>query len=196
MLDTLPKIKCRYEDCQFKRVDINEVYQHETDCLFRLIECSYCEEGIPLSRISDHLEVAHKRNSLPPADLGIEKNFQSENSGLLDLQQPLKYNNVTFFINTKHYNNELMIFWISFSGNPKDAEKYEYTIKIQSSADMTAGRTKYLFTGSWQCVSCDVSHKDMMKEGEALFISKKLLKKAAEGHGEKKLEWKLIVQQL
>ena len=73
---------------------------------------------------------------------------------------------------------------------------YEYSIKIDSSAAKKAGRTKYLFTGSWQCVSCDLSHRDIVKEMEALFISKKLLKKAAEGHDEKRLEWKLIVQQL
>ena len=56
----LPKIKCRYEDCQFKRAEIAAVQQHETDCLFRLVECGVCKEGIPLSSIAGHLEVAHE----------------------------------------------------------------------------------------------------------------------------------------
>ena len=137
-----------------------------------------------------------RRKPLTPGNLGIEQGFWSSNSGLHDQQLPLKCNNLTFFINREHYNNELIMFWISFCGDQNEAEEYEYTIKIESSADKKAGRTKYLFIGTRQCVSCDVSHKDMMKEGEALFISKKLLKKAAEGHDEKRLEWKLIVQQL
>ena len=60
MLDKLPKIKCRYEDCQFKRAEVDVVHQHETHCLFRLVECSVCKEGIPLSSIAGHLEVAHE----------------------------------------------------------------------------------------------------------------------------------------
>jgi len=96
----------------------------------------------------------------------------------------------------KHYNDELMMFWISFRGTSKEAEEYEYTIKIQSSADKMAGRTKYLFIGTRQCVSCDVSHKDMKKTTEALFVSKDLMRKAAEGNKEKILEYELIVKQL
>ena len=190
MLEKLPKIKCRYEDCQFKRADIDVVYQHETDCV---VECIYCEEGIPVSKLSDHLEVAHRLKPKTPANLGIEKALWSADSGLHDIQGPLKCHDLTFFINRKLYNDELIMFWISFCGDQKEAEKYEYTIKIESSADKNAGRTKYLFTGSRQCVSCDVSHKDMMKEAEALFISNKLLMKAAEGHDGKRLEYKLII---
>ena len=121
-------------------------------------------------------------------ELETEESFTSSNSGLFDQQQPLKCDDLTFFVNQKHYNNDLMMFWISFCGSKKQAEEYEYTFKIESSADKKAGREKYLFYGSKQCVSCDVSHEDMMKEVEALLVSKKLLRKAAEGNDEKKLE--------
>ena len=60
MLEKLPKAKCRYEDCQFKRAEVEVVHQHETDCLYRLVECGVCKEGIPLSSIAGHLEVAHE----------------------------------------------------------------------------------------------------------------------------------------
>ena len=60
MLEKLPKAKCRYEDCQFKRAEAEVVHRHETDCLFRLVECGVCKEGIPLSSIAGHLEVAHE----------------------------------------------------------------------------------------------------------------------------------------
>ena len=98
MLEKLPKIKCRYIDCQFKRADIDAVYQHETDCLFRLVECSRCEEGIPVSKLSDHIEVAHMKKPVM-ANLEIEQDLTSLNSGLSDLQHPLKCNDLTFFIN-------------------------------------------------------------------------------------------------
>ena len=70
---------------------------------------------------------------------------------------------------------------------------YEYSIKIDSSAAKKAGRTKYLFTGSRQCVSCDVSHEDMKRKMEALCINQELMRKAAEGQDEKRLEYKLMI---
>jgi len=197
MLEKLPKIKCRYEDCQFKRADIDAVHQHETDCLFRLVECSVCEKGIPLSRISDHLVLTHRKHPNTMENFGIEKKgFIPQESGLNKAQSPLKCKDLTFFINRNDYNDDLMMFWVSFCGTKKEAEQYEYTIKIMSSAEKKAGRTQYLFTGSRRCVSCHVSHKDMKKTLEALFVSKELMRKAAEEHDEKMLEWKLIVQQL
>ena len=81
------------------------------------------------------------------------------------------------------------MFWISFSGTRKEAEECEYSLKIVNAAD----RTKYVFTGSRQCVGCDVSHKDMQKEMKALFIDKDLLKKAAKGHGENALELRIMI---
>jgi len=194
----LPKIKCRYEDCQFKRADIEAVHQHETDCLFRMVECyhSRCEEGIPLSRLSDHLELTHRKHPKTMENFGIEIRFVPSKSGLKKLQKTLKCKDLTFFINRNDYNDDLMMFWISFCGTKEEAELYEYTIKIVSSAEKKAGRTQYLFTGSRRCVSCDVSHKDMKKTTEALFVSKDLMRKAAEGHSEKRLEYLLTVQQL
>merc|ERR1719259_1218648 len=92
------------------------------------------------------------------------------------IQQPLKVDDQIFFFN---YLTEpgLLMYWISFCGSQKEAEEYEYSLKILSSADAKAGRTKYLFTGARQCVSCDVSHEDMEKGMEALLMDKKLLVK-------------------
>ena len=105
----------------------------------------------------------------------------------------MKCKDLTFFINRKHYNDELTMLWISFGGGQKEAEEYEYTIKIESSTARKAGRTKYLFSGTRQCVSCDVSHEDMKKKMEALCINKELLIKAAEGHDENNLEYTLKI---
>ena len=132
MLARLPKTKCRYEDCQFKRVEVGLVHEHETDCLFRLVECSACEEGIPLSSISDHLETAHEWVPIMLDNFGIETVLQStlEQSGtktnleLVDnscqsrpkkqrcMQQPLNCNNMSFFFNSRWSGNVLdFILW-------------------------------------------------------------------------------------
>jgi len=192
MLARLPKTKCRYEHCQFKRVEVGLVHQHETDCLFRLVECAICEEGIPLSKLSDHITNDHRASKSPYIQRnGVEEYFtlpiQDFWTSLWFDQEPFKVDNQIFFFN---YMTEpgLLMCWVSFCGSQKKAEEYEYSLKIISSADKKAGRTKYLFTGTRQCVSCDVSHRDMATEMEALIITQKLLVKAAEGHDEKELE--------
>ena len=147
MLARLPKTKCRYEDCQFKRVEVGLVHEHETDCLFRLVECARCEEGIPLSKLSDHLQKVHN-TSKNPFNLtnGVEKYFNQAlgQSFWSDIssQYPMKLNDQIFFMNylTKPH---LLMFWISFSGGQSEAKEYEYSLKIISSADKKAGRTKY-----------------------------------------------------
>ena len=197
MLEKLPKTKCRYEDCQFERVEVGLVHQHETDCLFRLVECADCEEGIPLTKLSDHILKVHGVEMKHEKRSGVEYYFtlpiqEFWTSSLCHDQDPFKLDDQIFFFNYLTEPGHAM-FWVSFCGSPKEAEEYEYSLKIISSADRKAGRTKYLFTGIRQCVSCDVSHRDMEEGMEALIIDKKLLVKAAEGHNENELEINLKI---
>jgi len=201
MLEKLPTTKCRYEDCQFKSADVDVIHKHEIDCLLRLVECADCQEGIPLSKLSDHLNIDHQRKTMTLDGLGKERRLvQKKWSSFSSVQQPLTYNNLTFFINIqtiKSYplssKGDIHMFWISFCGGETEAAEYEYTLKIESSEDKKDGGTKYLFTGTRQCVSCEVSHEDMKDELEALLINKKLIEKAAEGNDEKKVEYRVIV---
>ena len=114
-----------------------------------------------------------------------------------NVYQPFsKVNNaLVFLINWRHQDEKAMKFWISLCGTEEEAKAYEYTIKIESSADKQAGRTKYLLTGTGECLSCDVSHEDAKKkETEVMLFPQSVLKKAAEGHDQKKLEWRLVIQ--
>jgi len=192
LLGKLPQTKCRYEDCQFKRAEVDVVHQHETDCLFRLVECAFCQDGIPLSKLPDHLQIDHKKKSITLKGLGEEKEMHG--GKLYNGQVELKCNNLTFFLNQLSGQDNLVMFWISFCGGQEEAEQYEYTLKIKSSAYRKAGRTVYLFTGSRQCMSCEVSHEDMKKRKEAVLIDEKLLAKAAEGNDDKEtLQYTVIV---
>ena len=80
------------------------------------------------------------------------------------------------------------MFWISISGTQIEAEDYAYTIKIMNSAER---RTKemYPFTGKRGCVSCEVSHEDMMKSGNAVFLNKVMLESAANENDGKSLKF-------
>ena len=73
MLEKLPKTKCRYEDCQFKRADVDVVYQHEIGCLFRLVECGNCQDGIAMSKLSDYLSTDHNKPSFNLQDCPLKK---------------------------------------------------------------------------------------------------------------------------
>ena len=63
------------------------------------------KEGILLTKLSDHLNVAHELEPLTLDNLGIEEGFWSPVSVLLDTQLPLKCNNLIFFGNITHYND-------------------------------------------------------------------------------------------
>ena len=100
-------------------------------------------------------------------------------------------NDLQFIFNWRSYDAKVVMFWISLCGTPKEAKEYEYTVKIESSADSKAGRTKFLLTGTGECLSCDVSHEEAT---EVMLFPKDILKKASEGNDEKKLVWSLEIR--
>ena len=106
-------------------------------------------------------------------------------------------NDLVFLINWRHQDEKAMKFWISLCGTEEEAKAYEYTIKIESSADRKAGRSKFLLTGIGECLSSEVSHEDVKKKPtEVMCFSKDILKKAAEGQDEKRLEWTLVIKKI
>merc|ERR1712226_1716324 len=103
-------------------------------------------------------------------------------------------NELEFLFNWKDYDSKATMFWVSLCGTPKEAKEYEYTVKIYSSAERKAGRAKVLLMGTGECLSSEVSHEDFKKkETEVMLFPRSILKKAAEGHDEKKLEWSLVI---
>jgi len=54
----------------------------------------------------------------------------------------------------------------------------------------------YLFTGTRECVSCEVSHEDMKKKKEALLINKTLLEKAVKDPKKNRFTLKIMITKL
>ena len=148
-----------------------------------------------MSKVVDHIQTEHYKKLFSSFKLGEELGFRTRR---LDKEQHPTgkfYNDLEFIVNWNSYDANAVMFWISLSGTPKEAKDFEYTIRIKSSADEKAGRTKYLLTGTAECLSCDLSHEDVKKKvtGVMLFPLD-MLKKAAEGHDEKLLQWSLVIQ--
>ena len=135
-----------------------------------------------MSKLVGHLETKHRLITLTDQNLGKECLFFTKKIIWTTYsQQPLgKVNNdlelFIFILNWRSYDANATMFWISLCGTQKKAKEYEYTIKIENSADK-------------------LSHEDVkMKPTEVMIFSKDILKKAAEGHDEKKLQWKLVIK--
>ena len=98
-------------------------------------------------------------------------------------------------IRLKSYDANAKMVWISLCGTPKEAKEYENTIKIESSAEKKAGRTKFLLIGTGECLSCEVSHEDVKRRPtKVMLFSHDILKEAAEGNDEKNLEWRFVIR--
>jgi len=204
ILDQLPKIKCKNEGCTFKRSDGQLVKRHEDEeCRERPIKCELCPEPIAMSKLWGHLQTKHARIPLPYQNLGEEVGYiwQTNLDKYINIQPFGKVNNdLEFIVNWKSYDTNAVMFWLSFCGSQDEARQYEYTIKIKSSADFKAGRTKYLLIGTGDCLSCDLSQEDvkqkkkMSEAAEVMLVPKDILRKAAEGHDQKKLQGSLVIK--
>ena len=151
-----------------------------------------------MSKLVGQLETKHKLKTLTDQNLGEECLFFTKKIIWTTYsQQPLgKVNNdLEFILNWRSYDANATMFWISLCGTQKKAKEYEYTIKIENSADNKAGRRKYILIATGECLSSELSHEDVkMKPTAVMIFSKDILEKAAEGHDEKNLEWRLVIE--
>jgi len=193
MLENLPKIRCKYNGCNFQRINNELVTIHEDEeCREKPVKCQLCPESLALSKLYSHLETKHNRKSLG-LNLGEEYTY----TGPLQYHMTImKVNNdLEFILIMKHFDSNVTMFWLSFLGSPIQAKQYNYTIRILSSADYKAGRKKYIVSSTGECMSCQVSHEDANQnvEGALLFSRKKLEKEAEE---EKKLKFSVTIEKL
>ena len=210
MLEKLPQTKCKYNGCTFTRSNAQLVKGHEDEeCRQRPVKCALCEMDIAWSKLSDHLKTNHGRKPFIYDSFGSDMGMITAKRAYWTLGNPpqgsrlkniglitssFEQNDLEFFANWQHYDIHHTMFWISFCGTKKEAKEFEYTLKIVSSADKKAGRTKYLLTGTRDCISCSLSHEDVKRSGNALVLSKDMLAKAAEGNDPNKLEWVFVIK--
>ena len=95
-----------------------------------------------------------------------------------------------FFLHILTYDTNLTMFWVSIGSSSLEAAGYTYKLKIKNPQE----DDKYIFSGEQDCVSCEVSGKDMKKKGDALFLSKALFKRAAEENDGQSLNFSVTLK--
>merc|ERR1711974_412864 len=86
----------------------------------------------------------------------------------------------------------LAMFWVSHVGTQMEADKYQYTLKIENPKRKSENSKYLLFNGTRDCMSCDVSHEDMKEKGDALFLNRGLLERAVNG-SDGKIHYTLVI---
>ena len=97
-------------------------------------------------------------------------------------------NDLEFILNWTCYDKKIAMFWISLCRAEKEANKYEFTVKLENKA-----RTKVFTTNTRKCLSCDLSHDDVKKKATALLLSQEEMKEASEDN-EDKLHWTICIE--
>ena len=168
MLKNLPKIKCKNNGCTFQSVDAQLVKIHEDEeCKEKLVQCELCPESIALSQLFSHLKTKHQQR--PYIVDNNTYNIVELSAG--HVGEFFKADGSEFFSNLAIYDENVGLFWVSLIGPPKEARKYEYTVKLASSKE-AADAGKFLLAGTGDCTSCVVSREEFLKNPkEAVFIS-------------------------
>ena len=217
ILDELPKKVCRHEGCTFARSDPQLVKKHEEqECSLKPVTCpKNCQELVPLSQVYNHLVTIHEMIPLTPGDQettwqtlwGQVKRswfwdclnkifhlFWTVNQmkifhGIVCLDVP--DSDFKFFLNNLTYDTNLTMFWVSIGSSSLEAAGYTYKLKIKNPQE----EDNFIFSGKHQdCVSCEVSGEDMKNKGDALFLSKALLKRAGEENDGQSLKFSITLE--
>ena len=188
ILEQLPKIKCKHEGCHFKRSDPQQVKIHEEEeCRERPVMCLSCQTPIAMSKLFGHLETKHGWKPLCYTSLGQEFLFKFRTNLQQGFCPLVKVNDLQFIVNREPYDENIVMFWISLNGSAKEANKYEYTLRLWNK-----DRTKVLALKSTECLSTAMSLDNVKRKATALFVTLDDMKEAESN--DKKLRWTVVIE--
>ena len=182
MLDNLPKTKCIFPECSFRRADRQAVVDHQEDCMHRKAPCVCCGESMAMSSLNQHLTTQHGGKihrmvvgavwTLPLALKGaLIQNLglgTSQTMMLGAINTPMS--DVVFYLNGMSLYGNNVMWWVSYNGPKKDRRKYQFSIKVLDLGDpkkVALSVTKY-------CVPCDVSSAVVKEQYLGFFINREL----------------------
>jgi len=176
MVEKLPKVKCKFEGCSFKKSDTEAgkktVKKHEKNCQYRHIPCVYCDNKVPLKNIADH--VTNHTGAVTFRGFSISRNSSKtcRKKSYQCVYRVEDNDEPTFLNNWEVLKDGIAMYWISFVGAKESAKNYMYTLKLGEANE--TGR--YPFEGTRFCAPCDISHADMKKSKCCLVLDKELIK--------------------
>jgi len=174
LLDKLPKTKCSFPECSFKRSDPQAVLDHQEDCSHRKATCGTCNESVAMSILNQHLETRHNCKLLRSRKRdwvwGLSFYCVYQKMFLFLGPQNTALSKVSFYTNTALLDDTNAMTWISYNGPKKDREKYQFSIEVLSTGDPK----KVVFSCTKFCVPCDISHEEVKEKHLGVIINKAL----------------------
>ena len=83
VLEQLPKVKCKYEGCNFQKSDAQQIKIHQKEeCRERPVICAIasCQKPIAMSKLFGHLETKHDKKPLSlKGQIAIHSEFLRQN---------------------------------------------------------------------------------------------------------------------
>jgi len=190
MLEKLPKMTCKHDDCDFKRAEENLVEEHEVECQYRPVFCGMCDEQVGLNRLTHHLDEAHgmKKTCLGAMEFAVTVHCKHEampESVCYEKEKvifPIDIDTKDqFYLNFTPLGHDMRLMWVSCSLSGEKAMGYKYSIAMTGS--------EHSFSGQRRCVSCDVSHREVKKSKSGLLWDKALINES-NGHDIELKIWK------
>jgi len=178
----LKKYCCKFPGCEFKHTSADSIKEHEeNECQNRSVQCGHCDASFQLHLLPEHLiRQQHASWDERSQELSAEEGFTAHVGAIVKDQWHIEVTNsdekLNFFENWVEVEDGFFIYWISSGGPKKEASKFKYTLKIQSSED----REKCLYECKTYCVPCDISHQEMKNRKEGILISKKVIEAAVD----------------
>jgi len=189
LLDKLPKTKCIYPECSFKRADPQAVLDHQEDCSHRKAECGDCGEMWAMSILNQHLETQHDWK-LHSWSANWKLRFLWVGQMMLkgpNSDPPLDH--VVFYLNAITVNDSRSMLWLSYNGTKKNRRKYQFMIEVLSNEDPQ----KIVLSCTKFCVPCDVSREDVKERDLGVIINKYLAQEVNIGPDELKFNFNIQV---
>ena len=106
----------------------------------------------------------------------IPKNFGYSQQVCIDKEEK----GPQFVVNWVTLDGGAKLFWLSPLGPKQNAKTFKMTLRVRACKDST----RFLLECTRECVPCDMSHQDMKRDMDGIFVSKNVVKEAAEGNGQ------------
>jgi len=183
MLENDPsRTKCKFDVCDFKRLDAEAVKKHEDECENRDVACAWCYEKISLRGLAQHVVEKHYNGTEFKMDSFGRTLHLSSWAYLLKKEQAVF--TVTADDHCKFLFNwcssgDVKLFWVAYIGKKVLSSNYKYTLQVESKDRAK----KYIFEGTRNCIPCDLSHTDVKKKKWALVLDNDLLADATKEDG-------------
>ena len=196
ILEKLPT-PCQFVGCSEESM-LNELKNHEQECLFRLVDCvQNCELKKPLNEIIYHIKKYHnifggQKITHSPLSSSCEGKLSLEIEDIYCetswIPITITHDGHEFFLERKRQTNGIWYNWVCILGSQRIADKYQC---VMSYID-NDGDDVLMYKGN--VISIDVSKEDRPKKEGSVFGFLDLMVRDIWNTDDEKISYKLTIQ--